>query len=559
MKNTLNIFKTATAFLITFSVLSSCGSDNLVEYLENPGGEKDPVILNLTWDNYENGIYKEEDAKKDFGSLTKWNNRININNKALEVKLLAGKVSGDGGVVTSLRIPEADEYRLSFDVLFPEDFIWSRGGKVGFGLLIGDGNTGGDKADDGNGGSARMMWYTSDNGETRFKPYLYYKDMPGQFGDNFVSAAAYPTSGSLEKGKWYNIVIHTKSNTGDLKNGHITYLVDGHIVLDEDIRWTTNDVKRLINQLTFSTFRGGSQDYWKTDVDTYLKLDNLKLEKLGQSYIGPNSKGEIYPEASQTSILKGKSVVFSDYSTRVISRQWTFEGGSPNTSTINKVEVAYEEAGEYAAKLDVTFEDGSTKSETIIISVTKEYVPLVSVDGATFVLYSEDQSLPQDYPTFTPSKSGVGVAKFVSAGFEGMESINLSVDPDKSGTFAMLQITGKGTFDLRKFRNGYLNLALKSTNEDPVNVRIDGGGATSHALVAPGDYGFDRDGQWHFISIPMEDVLSKIDTEEGKMSLLQGFDQFRYRNEMGKFNKSTFDHSLDFIFFSEKLPILNQQ
>lgn len=561
MKKIQKSFKLMAGLLMLAAIVVSCGSDDLTEIQNenNSGADANRMILDLNWDSYQNGPYNEDDATKDFRSLSHWNNRISIEDKALQVKLLADKLSGSGGMVTRSSIPTSNEYRLTFDVRFADDFVWSRGGKVGFGLLMGDGNTGCDKADDGNGASARMMWYTSDNGETKFKPYLYYNDMPDACGDSLISDAAYPDNGSLEKGKWYTIEIYVKSNTADNNDGHVTYKVDNTIVLDEAIRWATNDDKQLINSLTFSTFRGGSEDHWKADVDSNLQLDNLKLEKLGTG--GPsdtNSGSELFPEASQTNIEEGNSVVFSDYSTRVQSRQWTFEGGSVSSSDANRVSVTYDEAGVYAATLTVTFEDGSTKSETIMITVTGEYVPLVSVEGPTFVFYSEDPDLVQDYPSFSLRKSGAGVVSFVASAFEGKEAINLSADPSSSSTFAMLQIQGEGSFDLSEFRHGYINLAVKSTNLDPVNVRIEGGGAMSYAYAAPGDYGFERDGNWHFISIPMEDLLGQIDSEEGKMGLLANFDQFRYRNnQSGSLDKATFDHSLDFIFFSQELPTLN--
>jgi len=55
----------------------------------------------------------------------------------------------------------------------------------------------------------------------------------------------------------------------------------------------------------------------------------------------------------------------------------------------------------------------------------------------------------------------------------------------------------------------------------------------------------------------MSDVLSRIDTEAGKLALLGGFNQFRLRNQTGDFDSSTFDFSADFIFFSNELPKLS--
>src|SRR5690606_40008181 len=109
----------------------------------------------------DDGPYLEEVALKDFKTLFSWNNRMGIEGQAMTVTLLKDTLSGDGGIVARTSIPANDEYQLSFDVQFPEDFIWGRGGKVGYGLLMGDGNTGCDKADDGKGAS-RSEEHTSE-------------------------------------------------------------------------------------------------------------------------------------------------------------------------------------------------------------------------------------------------------------------------------------------------------------------------------------------------------------------------------------------------------------
>ena len=268
--------------------------------------------------------------------------------------------------------------------------------------------------------------------------------------------------------------------------------------------------------------------------------------------------GELFPHADKESLYVGETVLFTDYSTRVISRAWTFEGGSPASSTEQQVEVTYADAGVFSATLEVTYEDGSTTSEALTITVTEEYVPLVSLEGPRYVFYSEDQELGQDYPEFGLNRSGVAKVDFVGNAFEGNEAINISYDPDREpNTFAMLQTNKEGQADLTEYIDGYLNLAMKSTSQDPILVRIEGGGANSYAYVGAGDYGFERDGNWHFISIPMADVLSQIDNEGGQLALLGSFDQFRLRNQTGEFTKDGFDFSVDFIFFSVNKPTLN--
>lgn len=536
-------------------LLVSCGSDDLMEMADYPTAQ--PLVFDLNWDNHPAGAYVEEAALKDFKTLSNWNDRMSIEGQALEVTLLKNKLSGDGGIVARTSIPASDEYTLSFDVMFPEDFIWGRGGKVGYGLLIGDANTGCDKADDGKGGSARMMWYQDDDGRVTFKPYLYYKDMPEDCGDNLIGSAVFPATGSIQKGQWYTIGIHVKSNTGSNVDGRVAYSVDGQVILDEAIRWTTDESKRFIDQLTFSTFRGGSQEHWMVDQDTQLLLDNLRVENIGNpGQPGSSSAGQLFPSASMTTIFVGQSIDFKDYSTRVDSRQWTFEGGSVGSSSEKEVTVTYSTPGAYTATLDVVFQDGSKGSESFLITVAEEHVPLVAVEGPTYVFYSEDEDFPQDHPSFSLQDSGLGLAGFTASAFEGNEAMNLSIDPSASSTFAMLQTQKVGDVDLTQYLNGYLNLALKSTSQDPVHVRIEGGGANSYAKVNAGDYGFERDGEWHFISIPMQDVLSRIDTEEGQLALLGSFNQFRLRNQTGEFDASTFEFSADFIFFSTELPTL---
>src|SRR5690554_2798149 len=272
INNVLTIFAVIALFAV------SCSDENVPEN-KRPEGEE--MVIDLDWDSHANGSYTTAKAQEDFGNMSGWQpSRVAIDNKGIAVTLLADKLSGSGGIVANVNLQPAPQYRVTYDVLFPDDFIWGRGGKVGFGLRIGDGNTGCDKADDGNGGSARIMWYTSDNGVTKFKPYLYYVDMPGEYGDNLDGESAYPTEGSIQKGKWYTIEMRVKSNLSELADGHIEILIDGQSVLDSPIRWTTNNTKRLINRLAFSTFRGGSQEHWKVDQDTQIYFDNLKVERI---------------------------------------------------------------------------------------------------------------------------------------------------------------------------------------------------------------------------------------------------------------------------------------
>ncbi|CAF0759571.1 unnamed protein product [Adineta steineri] len=219
-------------------------------------------------------------AKSDFGSVSGWHNdRAMISNKNLRITLRKNALSGESGIVSATRIPDGSAYELDFDVRFHSQFDWSRGGKVGFGLGIGNRNTGCNVPFDGAGGTLRLMWY-NDGKRVYFYPYVYHAGMAGPCGSNF--GKLYPSSGSLEKGKWYKVHMYIKSNTGSNANGHVQIKINGDTLIDQSILWTTNDSKRLISNLSFHTFRGGSGDHWKSDVDSYIYYDNLSVRQISK-------------------------------------------------------------------------------------------------------------------------------------------------------------------------------------------------------------------------------------------------------------------------------------
>lgn len=282
----VNVARCAALSMIT--LLSACTKESVKEERLAAGSSLGTqavgsTILNswsVNWDNYAHGsTYTANNAATDFGNVTGWvDSRGMISNGNLRITLLKNALSGAGGVVANIDISDGTAYEVDYDIRFHSQFDWSRGGKLGFGFSIGDGNTGGDPGWDGNGGSARLMWYQTDAGRVFFQPYVYFKDQSGEYGETF--GKSYPSSGSLNRGQTYHVHLYVKSNTGSNTNGHVQYVIDGTVVLDQDIRWTTNDSKRLIKGLTFHTFRGGSQDYWESATDGYIYYDNLKVHRI---------------------------------------------------------------------------------------------------------------------------------------------------------------------------------------------------------------------------------------------------------------------------------------
>lgn len=236
--------------------------------------------LSVNWNNYAHqSTYTRANAESDFGNISSWvDSRAMISNGNLRITLLKNALSGAGGVIGNIDVSDGSAYEMDYDIRFHSAFDWSRGGKVGFGFSVGDGNTGGDPGWDGNGGSLRLMWYQTDAGRVFFQPYIYYKDQPGQYGDTF--GKSYPSSGSISRSTTYHVHMYIKSNTGSNTDGHVQIMINGTVVLDRAIRWTTNDSKRLIKNVTFHTFRGGSQTYWQSTTDGYIYYDNLVVHKI---------------------------------------------------------------------------------------------------------------------------------------------------------------------------------------------------------------------------------------------------------------------------------------
>ena len=263
-------------FLAVAFAFTACENDVTAPYITDGDASTTSRAVyssrSVNWDNRSDGTYTQAEAISDFGNIGGWNEDRIINSAGTtRVKLEKNLLSNEGGVIARIDITDGSEYELQYDVKYHSQFEWSRGGKVGFGFAIGDGNAGCDKADDGNGGTARLMWYTDNDGVTKFKPYIYYKDMPDQCGYDF--GTSYPASGSIQRGHWYTVKLYVKSNTGSNYNGKLKITIDGTTVVNQTaMRWTTNDAKRLINSMPFTSFRGGSSSNWESSTDGLIYL-----------------------------------------------------------------------------------------------------------------------------------------------------------------------------------------------------------------------------------------------------------------------------------------------
>ena len=234
-----------------------------------------------SWKNLPDGPYSLAQATLDYKNpVNGWAaTRMNITGGKLKTTLTKNVVGPEGGLVSWIDIADASEYQLSYDFMFDPNFEFSLGGKLGWGFLIGDGFTGGVPGTNGNGGSVRLMWYKAWSGApVTIKPYVYYKDQPGQYGHDF--GKVYPASGNISKGVWHKVNMYVKCNTGSNTDGRLKITINGATLVDMPIRYTTNDAKRLINRITFETFRGGADASWTTPTDGQIYFDNLSWTQL---------------------------------------------------------------------------------------------------------------------------------------------------------------------------------------------------------------------------------------------------------------------------------------
>ncbi|MBO6515909.1 MAG: T9SS type A sorting domain-containing protein [Bacteroidia bacterium] len=98
-------------------------------------------------------------------------------------------------------------------------------------------------------------------------------------------------------------------------------------------------------------------------------------------------KADFHVVSRNTTICQKASIEFEDLSWNgdVVDRIWTFEGGSPSSSTFPNPTVAYNTSGKFKVTLKVTNSKGSTEiSKTEFITVNKEVADLSSPFIETF-------------------------------------------------------------------------------------------------------------------------------------------------------------------------------
>eukprot|EP00353_Schmidingerella_taraikaensis_P010210 CAMPEP_0185576978 /NCGR_PEP_ID=MMETSP0434-20130131/7780_1 /TAXON_ID=626734 ORGANISM="Favella taraikaensis, Strain Fe Narragansett Bay" /NCGR_SAMPLE_ID=MMETSP0434 /ASSEMBLY_ACC=CAM_ASM_000379 /LENGTH=718 /DNA_ID=CAMNT_0028194393 /DNA_START=40 /DNA_END=2196 /DNA_ORIENTATION=- len=137
--------------------------------------------------------------------------------------------------------------------------------------------------------------------------------------------------------------------------------------------------------------------------------------------------------ANRTSICVGESIDFSDDSyNEVISRTWTFQGGTPATSTLENPTVVYNTPGIYEVELSAT--DG-TNTE---VETKTAFIRVLANGGATPILEGFEGYSTLDNLTEWEAVDHGNNAKWeltTTAGHTGSKSVKLANYGQASGNF----------------------------------------------------------------------------------------------------------------------------
>ncbi len=259
-------------------------------------------------------------------------------------------------------------------------------------------------------------------------------------------------------------------------------------------------------------------------------------------------KGEAMVGTSSTSIDFGESVTFTDLSTKVNGRSWSFAGGTPATSMDSIVTVTYARGGSYKASLSVVYIDN--QRETLDTQIEVAGPPPADNPQPTFsdsyAFYTEYSKVGAGTSVTVQNNSGFTISS-VADGYEGYEAYEFKFDTSVS--WAMASVKPVSAANISKFKDGFYNVALRSTSAGTVELQIRSSGQKALVVLdaTSEKYGFKRDGEWHLLEIPMADFLAN----NANLDLAAITDILVFRSQ-GTLTGVPFDFDMDNLFVSVK-------
>ncbi|MEW6707872.1 MAG: hypothetical protein AB1430_23755 [Pseudomonadota bacterium] len=147
--------------------------------------------------------------------------------------------------------------------------------------------------------------------------------------------------------------------------------------------------------------------------------------------------------------------------------------------------------------------------------------PPSQVTANSYYLFADsvpaDAAVPSGTPTWTPWDSPPTANGAVAGGdaAEGANALHVTPVPKDWG-WGFFQALG-GPVDLRAFdtANAYLNFSVKTTYPGKLEIGFftgstaDGTGVDAYLAIAPGEFGYQNDGAWHQVSVPISAIKAR--------------------------------------------------
>ncbi|MFB9056758.1 carbohydrate-binding protein [Mariniflexile ostreae] len=132
------------------------------------------------------------------------------------------------------------------------------------------------------------------------------------------------------------------------------------------------------------------------------------------------------------------------------------------------------------------------------------YVPPVQKFG----IYTENTDLIGSVNVQLEVNNQFAINTITDNPYEGSKALSFTIDG--TADWAMASIIPDSPIDISSYAT--YNVALKSTSNGTILIRLQSGGGQKAILTfdaASEPYGFKRDGNWHFLSIPIADFVAK--------------------------------------------------
>jgi hypothetical protein len=247
-----------------------------------------PSSININYQNADWAIgsaYTEARARSDWKELKYWDPNATLtikqwdaanNYRGLRVKLARDQVLDNSGMIYVTNLANGTDYTYEYRVYFEPGFEFNRGnGSTNYGggklpgLAGGSQPSGGQPNSDGF--SARLMFRRD---TTRSQPYIelyqYWRGQKGTYADQVFLQ-------TVTTGTWYKIKQRIRLGT-QTSPGRIQIWVNDVPRCDKYYQYLSAGKTWRINGVMQHVFMGGDKPEWAPTKDTYLILDNQRVD-----------------------------------------------------------------------------------------------------------------------------------------------------------------------------------------------------------------------------------------------------------------------------------------